>query len=328
MSNKRINFGPPTDSDVESEIYVSTGTASRPLLNRDRDADIAILDIFMSTPATSLHPIDLTVEDSYAAPVKGGVLNNPPIIDLTLESLHSDNEMASVVSSITTDTFRPIVSSTTSAFTRPLGVLAKRPIGSKYYIPTPPKKPKFRMRDLPSISSEKTYTSYDITTRNIMWHDLPEPRLPPVAVLKHRPRWMAAGAEFLGNCPHTKYLHQLFLRCPSKDWQPVTRSMVHSLRESLKFAPDGVADCIKLNFNTDEEILAGMDIVESYDDDDSVTITSQDSADNETMFLFRFWTSCNPQLVVFTDNELEVPGSVGLDLIDMLIHMYFLNTDY
>ena len=50
MSNKRINFGPPTDSDVESEIYVSTGTASRPLLNRDRDADIAILDIFMLPP--------------------------------------------------------------------------------------------------------------------------------------------------------------------------------------------------------------------------------------------------------------------------------------
>ena len=290
----------------------------------------------MSTPATSLHPIDLTVDSDDEKLMVGGALKSPPLIDLTLESLHSDNESLSVVSSITTDTFRPIVSSTTSAFTKPISVLAKigvakvakRPIGSKYYIPTPPKKPKFRMRDLPSISSEKTYTSYDITTRNIMWHDLPEPRLPPVPVLKHRPRWMAAGAEFLGNCPHTKYLHQLFLRCPSKDWQPVTRSMVHSLRESLKFAPDGVADCIKLNFNTDEEILAGMDIVESYDDDDSVTITSQDSADNETLFLFRFWTSCNPQLVVFTDNELEVPGSVGLDLIDMLIHMYFLNTDY
>ena len=104
--------------------------------------------------------------------------------------------------------------------------------------------------------------------------------------------------------------------------------MIHTFKKSLQFAPAGVADCIKLNFTSDEEILGELnnqnldDEDEVDDEDDSVTINSQDSADNETLFLYRFWTSCFPKLVNPVVSDLEVPGSIGLELIDIVIKLY------
>lgn len=194
--------------------------------------------------------------------------------------------------------------------------------------PIRPAPRKVRLEDLPAISSDKFYSSFDLTLENLMWHD----RTTPVQLtLENRPRWMRDTATFDKTCVHTQYLHGLFLQCPTNNWRPVSRSMVISFRNAIQHAPPGVAACISVYFEQDIDLMNEMVnwVDEEASEDDSATITSQDSVLNETMFLFRFWTNTASRYRKFEatyDQEYTAGSKSVLDLINTTIEMYDMET--
>lgn len=224
----------------------------------------------------------------------------------------------------------PYTAITTSSSSAPVR-RGKKPINlPKNMSITRPIRPvprKVRLEELPAISSLKFYSSFDLTLENIMWHDR---TTPAQIVLENRPRWMRASATFDKTCVHTLYLHGLFLQCPTNNWRPVTRSMVISFRNAIQHAPPGVAACISVYFEQDIDLMnemVGDD--EEAGEDDSATITSQDSELNETMFLFRFYTNTDARHRRFepTYDQEYVAGSKSvLDMINLTIDAYDLET--
>lgn len=304
MSNKRtITFGPPTDSETEPEVIIRRGTTSRPLPNTELVSTPTI-----TTTTTTNIVIDLTAPE-------------PPItVDLTISDISGDDSSTVLL---------PVSSS--SAFVRPNNYRRKAPI----QLTAPkPKRPtlvrRIRLEELPPIQSTKFYSSYDLSLENLMWHDR---TTTPQLVLANHPRWLRQSATFDKNCVHTQYFHSLFLECPTNNWRPVTRSMGASFSKAMRLAPEGVANCIMLFFELDLEHMNSM-VADMSDDesvDDSATLTSEDDAENETLFLFRFWTNAYPGYHRFEpefDMEFRAGTPAAIDMVDRIIAAYDLETEY
>jgi hypothetical protein len=156
------------------------------------------------------------------------------------------------------------------------------------------------LSDLPPISNNRRfYSSYDASLQDIIWHDV-EPLPQFIQTIVNRPRWFHPEALFDRSCPHTKYLHALFLQCPISNWRPITRSMIVQFSNALVSVDPSVAQSIKLYHSFSEMHMDEMCI--AYDEnnevdscDESATITSEDSAGNEVLILFRFWVNANPK---------------------------------
>ena len=328
---KRVNYGPPTDSDVEPEIVLVTGTASRPLPNADIAAANTLLDlIFTPTRSfiTSSNSITTSTTSSTSATTSSTsatTSSTPQItfIDLTTSDV-SDDDTVLLAN-------HPIARVSSSAFSRPPGRLCKRPLRDQSITrpirPVPMRAPVVELRDLPPITGDSFYSSYDLTLQNIMWHSTASSSSIPAIHLKDKPRWLSTFAFFIPGCPYTNYLHKLFIQCPCNNWRPCTRSMVVSFRNAIQYAPPGVAECISCNFHVNEEYVDGLAVVEPIDDD-SVTVTEEDDVGNESLFLFRFWTNLDPRFIHFSPHrEFEIRANKAIGHINYAISQYDNITD-
>jgi len=162
-----------------------------------------------------------------------------------------------------------------------------------------PLRPVVKLYELPPISSNRRfYSAYDASLQDIIWHTVDAfPTFLPTII--NRPRWFHPAAVFNRSCPHTKYLHALFLQCPISYWRPISRTMIVQFKTALLGVDPSVAQSIKLLHDYSEQAMDAMciDFDENNDVDsvdESATITSEDSEGNEVLILFHFWVKANP----------------------------------
>ena len=285
MSNKRTNtFGPPTDSETEPEVIIRRGTRTR---SRSPDFRFNFTTLHPTTPTTPTTPIvvDLTIPTPTI--VVDLTLPDPPIfVDLTgpdaNEPLVVDPQWVEL-SDLSDDEL-----SLASTLILPPHI-RKTPLTIEEQI-----RSAVPLSKLPPVNTGRFYSCFDLSLRTKYWHttttsspNFAECNVKTVTLVGN-PRWLHPNFYVVPWCVYTKYMHKLYLECPSTRWRPVTRGMSIIFRNALKYsAPNsGIPQSIKLYLGTDME-----EEVSSDGSDQSVTITSEDDPENETLFLFRFWST-------------------------------------
>ena len=304
MPNKRrfstFNFGSPTDSDIEPEIIIRRGTRTRTRSPEYR----SLIDFSTIVPTVQ----DLTAYAPEPEVIDLTASSPPAVIDLTT-TMDDLTTLLPIVTTSTTHNFVNLLDlsdlsdsdsdteSVASTVILPPTRTAKHPIPS-ISITRPirphPIRSSYPLEDLPPVTSTHFYSTYDLSLQHMLLHEK-----------KHftfefsegcaRPVWMHPDPPFVHWCNFTKFMHRLYLQCPFTRWRPVTREMGWEFYHALKFSGySGFDQVVPMSIS----LYLGGDVTEIASEDSgdsSATLNSQDDADNQTLFLFRFHISrCFP----------------------------------